>query len=216
MTGPNSRYFLSAGRKLHAVTWGDVAAPPVVLVHGLKDMARAWDGIATRLADDFFVVAPDLAGHGDSPWSADRAYTMSSYVYDLASLVRDLERDGHTGPVLLVGHSLGGNIALRYAAAEPERVSRLCAIEGIGPTPDKAAETDAQPVEERMRAWMDKRRTLLERTPRAIMTSAWRPCCSHVPTHILRQHGPITWPSTRRVARTMARSFGSTIHWSQR
>ncbi|MEL7542902.1 MAG: alpha/beta hydrolase [Pseudomonadota bacterium] len=168
MAGPTSRHFLSSGRQLHAVVWGDEAAPPVILVHGMKDMARAWDGVAARLAADCFVVAPDLAGHGDSPWSADHSYAMSTFVYDLASLVRDIQERGHSSSVAIVGHSLGGNIALRYAAAEPERVSHLCAIEGIGATPEKAAESDAIPVGERMRAWMDTRRKLFERPPRAI------------------------------------------------
>ena len=82
------------------------------------------------------MIAPDLRGHGDSEWSQDGTYMMAGYVYDLAQLIHQQK----LAPVTLIGHSLGGNIALRYAGLYPENVARLIAIEGLGPSPKMLAE----------------------------------------------------------------------------
>jgi pimeloyl-ACP methyl ester carboxylesterase len=68
--------------------------------------------------------------------------------------------------VTLIGHSLGGNIAIRYAALYPEKVRRVVSIEGLGPSPKAIAERDAKPLAERLRAWIEARRGLAARQPR--------------------------------------------------
>jgi pimeloyl-ACP methyl ester carboxylesterase len=69
-------------------------------------------------------------------------------------------------PVSIIGHSLGGNIALRYAGIYPERVRKLVAIEGLGPAPKVLAERAKRSMAERMRAWIDEKRGLAGRLPR--------------------------------------------------
>ena len=125
---PQSRFFESAGLRLHYLVWGDERNPPLVLVHGGRDHARSWDFVAERLLDRFCAYALDLRGHGDSGRATGGQYRLTDHVLDLATLVRVLDR----GPVNLIAHSMGGRVALDYTGAFPETVSRLCAIEGFG------------------------------------------------------------------------------------
>ena len=160
--GPTSRIFFSQRLRLHYVDWGNTAAPPLILLHGGRDHCRSWDHVAERLRHDWHVIAPDLRGHGDSEWSADGFYAMPGYVYDLAQLVHQQR----LAPVSIVAHSLGGNIALRYAGLYPENLRRLVAIEGLGPSPKLIAERSRQPMAERMRSWIEFQRGLAGRLPR--------------------------------------------------
>jgi pimeloyl-ACP methyl ester carboxylesterase len=97
--------------------------PTVVLVHGLGSRADHWLATARRLSRTHRVVLVDLPGHGASamptPFSLERATTS----LDLA-----LAAEGR-GPVVLVGHSLGGLVAASEALAHPERVRALVLVE---------------------------------------------------------------------------------------
>ena len=161
-SGPTSRTYFSQRLRLHYVDWGNPDAPPLLLVHGGRDHCRNWDWVAERFRDDGHVIAPDLRGHGDSQWSTDGNYAMSSYVYDLAQLIHQQE----LAPVTMVAHSLGGNIALRYAGIYPENVRRLVAIEGLGPSPKILKERGETPFAERMQDWIAEQRKLSGRMPR--------------------------------------------------
>ncbi len=162
MPGPTSRIFFSQRLRLHYVDWGNPKAPPLLLVHGGQDHCRNWDWVAARLRRDWHIIAPDLRGHGNSEWSQDGAYGISNHVYDLAQLIHQQE----LAPVTIVAHSLGGNIALRYAGLYPETVKKLVAIEGLGPSPKLLAERKAKTVDERLRKWVELTRSLAGRVPR--------------------------------------------------
>ncbi|HZT89933.1 MAG TPA: alpha/beta hydrolase [Stellaceae bacterium] len=161
-SGPTSRIYFSQRLRLHYVDWGNPGAPPLLLVHGGRDHCRNWDWVASALRHDWHVLAPDLRGHGDSQWSPDGNYSTSGYVYDLAQLIHQQE----LAPVTIVAHSLGGNIAIRYAGVYPETVRRLVAIEGLGPSAKRMRERAAVPIADRMRAWIDEERSLSGRLPR--------------------------------------------------
>ncbi len=163
---PTSRSFISQRLRLHYADWGNETAPPLLLVHGGRDHCRAWDWVAERLSDNYHVIAPDLRGHGDSDWADAGGYVMPAFIYDLAQLIHQQT----TGPVALIGHSLGGNIATRYAGLYPERVSRLVCIEGLGPSPKMEAELGAIGIEARLRGWIDEQRQLAARQPRRYAT----------------------------------------------
>lgn len=158
---PRSSHYVSQGLDLHYVEWGRQDAPPLILLHGGLDHCRNWDWVAAGLCDHWRIIAPDLRGHGDSAHAPGR-YAMECWVHDLTELVRQLD----LAPLPIVAHSLGGNIALRYAGLYPERVSRLVAIEGLGPAPAIRAEREAVPVDERLRRWMDRWRVSEARIPR--------------------------------------------------
>lgn len=163
---PTSHFYTSLRTRLHYLDWGNPSAPTLILVHGGFDHARSWDWTARALAKDYHVIAPDLRGHGDSSWSTDGAYMMSSYVYDLAQLVDLLDRS----PLTIVGHSLGGSISLRFAGLYPEKLRRLVAIEGLGLAPTLVRERGARPAPDVWREWIDSRRISAARTPRRYPT----------------------------------------------
>ncbi|MBD3771055.1 MAG: alpha/beta hydrolase [Rhodobacterales bacterium] len=162
ITGPTSHSFMSQRLRLHYVDWGNEGAPTLILLHGGRDHCRNWDWVAQELRDDWHIIAPDLRGHGDSAWSSDGEYSPRANVYDLAQLIHQL----NVGPVHIVAHSYGGNIALRYAGIYPEMVNKLVAIEGLGPSPKVLAERFAEAPDKRMRDWIEGKRAAAGRVPR--------------------------------------------------
>ena len=161
-SGPTSHTYFSQRLRLHYVDWGNPTAPPLLLVHGGRDHCRNWDWVASRLRDRWHVITPDLRGHGDSQWSAEGSYRMDSYIYDLAQLIHQQK----LAPVTIIAHSLGGNIAIRYAGLYPDTVRRLVAIEGLGASPKLMLERAQLTLEARLRLWIDEQRDLAGRLPR--------------------------------------------------
>ncbi len=153
---PTSHSYFSSRLRLHYLDWGNVDAPTVLLLHGMRDHCRTWDGVAERLRQRFHVIAPDLRGHGDSAWPVGSTYAHIDYVYDIAQLVRQAK----LAPVTIIAHSMGGTLACLYAGIHPEAVSRMVVVEGVGhwwkffPRP---------PVHERLALWMDGMRNLAAR-----------------------------------------------------
>lgn len=103
------------------------SGPPLVLVHGIGDSSATWETVFPALARRHLVIAPDLLGHGysDKP-RAD--YSVAAY----ANGVRDLLGVLGLGRVTLVGHSLGGGVAMQFAYQYPDRVERLVLVDSGG------------------------------------------------------------------------------------
>jgi len=161
LLGPTSHYFYSQRLKLHYVDWGNAQKPLAVLIHGGRDHCRNWDWVALDLRKHFHLVAPDLRGHGDSDWAVGGNYGMVDYVLDVAQLMNAIGRDE---PVILIGHSLGAAIALQYTGTFPDRVSRVVAIEGLGPPASVAKHHLAAHV--RMKQWVGDMQALARRKSR--------------------------------------------------
>ena len=166
LTGPTSRSFVSQRLRLHYADWGNAGAPTLVLVHGGRDHCRSWDWVAEQLRDDWHIIAPDLRGHGDSQWAEDGNYPITAFVYDLAQLVHQLD----VGPVTIVAHSLGGNVATRFTGLYPQQVKKLVCIEGLGPSPKMMADRAAVPHADRWRAWIANKRAAAGRIPKRYPT----------------------------------------------
>lgn len=164
--GPITNSFISQRLRLNYVDWGNPDAPPLLLVHGGRDHARSWDWVAEELRHDWHIIAPDLRGHGDSSWSPDGNYEMSAFVYDMAQLIHQLG----LAPVSIIAHSMGGNIATRYAGIFPENVRKLVNIEGLGLSPKMQAERDAIGIQKRFRQWIEDKRNAAGRTPKRYPT----------------------------------------------
>ncbi|GGY95701.1 alpha/beta fold hydrolase [Novosphingobium colocasiae] len=165
---PRSRFVDIDGSRRHLVEWGEPGAPTVLLQHGMRDHARSWDWFASRLARDHHVVVPDLRGHGDSDWSAEGAYGLSDYVFDLAEIVASLGLAGFD----LVGHSLGAHISLRYAGTFPEMLRSLTIIEGIELPIVRDQLAAPKPYPQRLRQWVENRRKARGRLIRYFATTA--------------------------------------------
>jgi len=156
-------YFSSQRLRLRFATWGDPAYPALILLHGGRDHARSWDGFAALAAERYRIIAPDLRGHGGSEWASDGAYAIEDYLLDLAELLDHLA----IPRAALIGHSLGGNVALRFAGLFPDKVTALIAIEGLGPAPDQALRDDRRDRLETLAMWIEDRRAVQSRTLRA-------------------------------------------------
>ncbi len=109
------------------------AGEPVRLVHGLGSNAATWRGFAAELDARFRPLAIDLRGHGDSSWRPD--YGLESFVSDL-----EVVRDWIGRPFGLIGHSLGGEIALHFAARNPAITRSLVLVDVGGPLPSAGAQ----------------------------------------------------------------------------
>ena len=116
---------------LHYLEWGDVGAPPVVMVHGLTGNAHAFDNLAPHFASRYHVISVDVRGRGDSDWAPDGDYSNDAYVADLEGLRQALGLER----LSLVGTSMGGRISLTYAGTYPDRVERTV-LNDIGPEVD--------------------------------------------------------------------------------
>ena len=108
---------------LHVHRYGPPDPVQVLALHGLTGHGRRWRTLATHYLPDVAVAAPDLLGHGRSSSSAP--WTFDANVAALATLVENQA----AGPVVVVGHSFGGAVALHLAAACPDLVSGLVLLD---------------------------------------------------------------------------------------
>ena len=118
----------AGGVALATRTWPEGGAPgraTLVCIHGLTSNHTVWWPMADELAGEYRLVAYDLRGRGDS----DKPATGYSLAHHHADLLALLDRLGLERPVLM-GHSLGAHIAVRFAAHHPERVARLVLFDG--------------------------------------------------------------------------------------
>ncbi len=117
--------------RYHVLSWGEPCAgrAPLVLLHGWMDVAASWQFVVDALAQDRHVIAPDWRGFGRTGGGGADNYWMPDYLADLDWLL-----DHHAGDqrVDLVGHSMGGNVAMAYAGVRPNRIRRLVNLEGFG------------------------------------------------------------------------------------
>lgn len=113
------------GHDLYYVMAG--SGPPVVLLHGVLCSAESWHELVEDLAQHFTVIAPDLFGHGQSA-KHQGDYSLSAHAAALRDLLDLLDVERFT----LVGHSLGGGIAMQFSYLFPQRVERLVLVDSGG------------------------------------------------------------------------------------
>jgi pimeloyl-ACP methyl ester carboxylesterase len=136
--------------KYHVLLWGEPGPGkvPLVMVHGWMDVAASYQFVVDAFDHETYVIAPDWRGYGltQSP-DADN-YWFPDYLADLDFLIDHYSPDA---PVDLVGHSMGGNIAMLYAGSRPDRLRRLVNLEGFG-----MAVTRPSQAPKRFAKWMDE------------------------------------------------------------
>ena len=119
------------GLKLHALERNPRGSPVVLLLHGWLDHAHSFDWLCDALPPSLRAVALDFRGHGLSEHhSPGSSYALADYVADVNAAHEALRE----GRLHLVGHSLGGTVALMFAAARPDAVASLTLIESLGPS----------------------------------------------------------------------------------
>lgn len=103
------------------------SGPPVVLIHGMVNSSRHWRKVALRLAERHTVIAPDLIGHGDSA-TPRGDYSLGAH----ATSIRDLLAVIGVQRASIVGHSLGGGVAMQFFYQFPQRTERLVLVSSGG------------------------------------------------------------------------------------
>ncbi|HET8953827.1 MAG TPA: alpha/beta hydrolase [Solirubrobacteraceae bacterium] len=103
------------------------SGPPLLLLHGIANSSETWERVAGLLSERFTVIAPDLLGHGRSA-TPPGDYSLGAH----ASGARDVANALGHGRVTVVGHSLGGGIAMQFAYLFPERTERLVLVSSGG------------------------------------------------------------------------------------
>jgi pimeloyl-ACP methyl ester carboxylesterase len=142
----------------HLLHWGDDVPvrddqPSVVMLHGWMDVAASFQFVVDAWLDQQgrHIVALDWRGFGQTRGAATDSYWFPDYLADLDAVL-DLLSPGQA--VDLIGHSMGGNVAMSYAGVRPKRVRRLINLEGFG-LPGAPAEQ----APKRMAQWLDQLRT---------------------------------------------------------
>lgn len=142
----------------HVWTWGEPSpgVATLVLVHGWMDVAASYQFVVDAFSNAFMqgrhVIAPDWRGYGLTKGAPVDNYWFPDYMADLDFLLDHYAPDM---PVDLVGHSMGGNVAMHYAGVRPQRIRRLVNLEGFG---GPASSPDQAPA--RYATWMDELKKL--------------------------------------------------------
>ncbi len=157
----STSHFLSIrGLNYHVRTWGTrkPESIPLVMVHGWMDVSASFQFVVDALQEDRYIIAPDWRGYGLTAVPQTDNYWFADYLADLDFLIDSLEvgspqalSDKACEPeppakpiqIDLVGHSMGGNVAMLYAGIRPERIRRLINLEGFG-MPKTRAENAAK------------------------------------------------------------------------
>lgn len=152
------REFEVYGRRLAALSWGEVGAEPVLALHGWLDNAASFVPLAQRLSG-MELVALDMAGHGQSDHrAADGEYNAWSDLPDIEAVADQLGWEQFS----LIGHSRGAIVSTLYASSRPERIKRLVLLDGIVPPPMDPAQTPEQ-----LASFLADKKRLLDRPGRA-------------------------------------------------
>ncbi|MCV2349140.1 alpha/beta fold hydrolase [Paucibacter sp. Y2R2-4] len=151
-----SEFIQLRGLRHHLLRWDahDAAAaasnPPLVLLHGWMDVGASFQFMvdALQVSAQRQIFAIDWRGFGLSDSSGADAYWFPDYLGDLDALLNLISP---SVPVDLLGHSMGGNVVMTYAALRPQRIRRLINLEGFG-----LPETRAEQAPERLLEWLDQ------------------------------------------------------------
>jgi pimeloyl-ACP methyl ester carboxylesterase len=123
--GGRSGFTVIDGRQVHYLSWGRPSAPPVVCLHGGGQTAYMYEELGDALRDRWWVVAPDLPGHGDSDVVEGAVMAHAAFAEALGPFLAELG----IGRTALVGASLGGMTSIVYADLHPEAVACIALID---------------------------------------------------------------------------------------
>lgn len=125
---PREQCLQLRGLQHRVLQWGPVEAPPVFLLHGFQDCADTFQFFVDLMPGEWHFIAPDLRGFGGTQWT-NEPYWFPDYLADFEAL---LDHFSLTEGVRVIGHSMGGNIAMLYAGIRPQRIAAVVSLEGFG------------------------------------------------------------------------------------
>lgn len=119
------------GMNFHYLDWGNEGAPVLLLLHGLRGHAHAWNDVSARFCSDYRVLALDQRGRGETDWAPRGDYSTDAFVADLEEFCYTLGLE----KFVLVGHSMGGRNSMAFAGRNPDMLEKLVIVD-IGPDID--------------------------------------------------------------------------------
>lgn len=126
LAGFNSSFQTIDGAKIHYEVYGDPVNPPVVLIHGFGGSTYSWRETIPFLQENkYFIVAVDLKGFGLSEKGLNLDYSHVSQ----AQMVSDLLKNLNVKDAVIVGHSMGANVAIMLSMEHPDKVSKLILVD---------------------------------------------------------------------------------------
>ena len=148
----HSRFVDVRGLRYHLRCWGEPrhGSRTLVMLHGWMDVSASFQFVVDALGPDWQVIAPDWRGYGLTERARADCYWFADYLADLERVLDSFAPD----PAVLVGHSMGGNVALLYAGIRPGRVRAVVNLEGFG-----LRETHASQAPGRYAQWLDELQT---------------------------------------------------------
>jgi pimeloyl-ACP methyl ester carboxylesterase len=187
---PNTSGFVEAGGlRLHYLDYGTAGRPAMLFVHGGGAHAHWFDFVARDFSADYHVRAPDLRGHGDSAWAEPSEYTYELFASDLAEVVEKLDlRD-----FVLIGHSMGGMVALLYAATYPGRVGKLVVVDTTMHMPEDRIAAMREVGARQGSSYATREEFVARYRLRPTGTTAASGIIRHVAENAARQHDDGSW-----------------------
>lgn len=148
-----SEFIEIRGLNYHLHIWGKATMvtptrPALILMHGWMDVGASFQFIVDALESDRYVIAPDWRGFGLTESPPTDSYWFPDYLADLDALADILSPQQAFD---LVGHSMGGNIAMMYAGVRPQRVRKMINLEGFGMSP-----TQPEDAPRRLAEWLNQ------------------------------------------------------------
>jgi pimeloyl-ACP methyl ester carboxylesterase len=123
---PVQQFIQTNDVKLSYYEWGNKNDPTILMVHATGMNSRVWDATIAALPSGYHIIAVDLRGHGDSPWSG-HLLDWGLVGQDVKNIIQSLDLKSVIG----VGHSMGGHAVLQAALSMPDRFDRLVLVDPV-------------------------------------------------------------------------------------
>ncbi|MDW8258494.1 MAG: alpha/beta hydrolase [Gammaproteobacteria bacterium] len=144
---PRSEFLTVRSRRLHLLRWGPADIEPILMLHGFLDTGATFQFLVDELPEDWSCAALDWRGFGDSDANGD-CYWFPDYFADLDGVLDALYARGSR--VRLIGHSMGGNVAMIYAGLRPERIRWVVSLDSFGLPATRSEQAPQRYIE-----WLD-------------------------------------------------------------
>ena len=200
---------LSVEKRINYQIFGQASSPKLVFLHGIMGQGRNWGSLAKKLAKDFQCLIYDQRGHGRS--KAPERFEWGGFSQDLKELLNYLE---WTQPIHLVGHSMGGRVALDFANLYPESLEKLVIID-ISPSANWESmasileKLDFVPTpfvsRQEARAFMDHQ--FLEKFPNKMVKEFFY-------TNLIDQGGRVDWIFSKSMVRQILETSRYQDEWA--
>lgn len=180
----------------HVLQWGTPSPDqtPLVMVHGWMDVAASFQFVIDALKNDRWIIAPDWRGFGLTKTPSTDNFWFPDYLADLDQLL-----DHYVGsqPIDLVGHSMGGHVAMMYAGIRPERIHKLINLEGFGMPATRPTQAPS-----RLAKWMNE----LKAVQRGEMTLKTYPSLEAVAQRLIKNNARLSADKAHWLAQHWARA----------